>query len=84
MKVYDLDAIIRSIGYDPSTRKYWVEKTLKDGFILSHESIYRQNVIDNISKKIFASLQDYQQKKEEKECQSSTTLRVLKVLENLH
>lgn len=51
MKVYDLDTIIRSIGYDPSTRKYWVEKTLKDGFILSHESIYRQNVIDNISRR---------------------------------
>ena len=53
MKVYDLDTIIESIGYNPLTRKYWVEKTLSDGFILSHESIYKEEVIKNISRKYF-------------------------------
>lgn len=66
MKVYDLDAIIRSIGYDPSTRKYWVEKTLKDGFILSHESIYRQNVIDNISRRYLRHFKIINKRKKKK------------------
>lgn len=66
MKVYDLDAIIRSIGYDPSTRKYWVEKTLKDGFILSHESIYHQNVIDNISRRYLRHFKIINKRKKKK------------------
>ena len=66
MKVYNLDAIIKSIGYDPMTRKHWVEKTLKDGFILSHQSIYKQEVIDNISRRYLRHFKIINKRKKKK------------------
>lgn len=66
MKVYNLNAIIESIGYDPMTRKYWVEKTLKDGFILSHQSIYKQEVIDNISRRYLRHFKIINKRKKKK------------------